>query len=172
MTASGKPESFYDRLILFFARGFGSGCLPLAPGSWGSAVGVAIFVLLYFLAGKFIVVFHLLVFVVIVVSFPICGFALKFYSRSDPSEIVYDEIAGQFLALLPVYWFAGTQWFCGGLLGGFILFRLFDISKLFPVNYFERLPGGWGVVADDLAAGVYAAIFLTLLAAVTSFVLV
>ncbi len=165
MTASSNTVNFTDKVVLFLARGFGSGCLPVAPGTWGSMVGVLLFLLTYIFFAELPIVFNLLVLLVIVAAVPVCQLALKHYSGSDPSEIVYDEIAGQFLALLPVYWFMGPQNLYWGLAGAFILFRFFDITKLFPVNYFEKLPGGWGVAVDDLAAGVYAAIFLLCIAA-------
>ena len=77
--------------------------------------------------------------------------------QRDPSHVVIDEMAGQMLTVIaaPLHWKT--------LLTGFILFRCFDMLKPFPVRRFERLPGGAGIVLDDLAAGVYAWIALHLI---------
>ncbi len=77
--------------------------------------------------------------------------------KTDPGCVVIDEVAGQWLTLL----FAPVRW--KTLLAGFILFRAFDMLKPFPVRRLEGLPGGWGIVADDLGAGVYALAALELL---------
>lgn len=74
----------------------------------------------------------------------------------DPQQIVIDEIAGQFISLLPL----AASLSASGLISGFILFRAFDIAKPYPAGRLERLPGGKGVVLDDVMAGVYAALLL------------
>jgi phosphatidylglycerophosphatase A len=84
--------------------------------------------------------------------------AARFWSVSDPQRVVIDEVSGQHLtyvlALAPLNW--------KYLLLGFILFRVFDIWKPFPARQAESLPGGWGIMADDWVAGIYAAIGLWL----------
>ena len=86
------------------------------------------------------------------------GKAEKAFGRVDPGEVVIDEIVGQiitFLATPKVSWI----W----LLAGFFLFRAFDIVKPFPARRAERLPGGWGIMLDDVIAGLYALIVLVVL---------
>jgi phosphatidylglycerophosphatase A len=79
------------------------------------------------------------------------GKAEEFFGRTDPSQVVVDEVVGQMLTflLLP---HAGWKW----LVGGFLLFRAFDIVKPFPARQAERIPRGWGIMLDDVVAGVYA----------------
>lgn len=79
------------------------------------------------------------------------------YGRRDPGVIVIDETAGMLLTL------AAVPVGVGGALAGFFAFRLFDVVKPFPARRAERLPGGWGVMADDLVAGLYAQALLRLL---------
>ena len=76
-----------------------------------------------------------------------------FFRKTDPHEVVIDEVAGQFLTLTAV---PNTSWVWLGF--AFLLFRAFDIVKPFPARRAERLSGGWGIVTDDLVAGVYAAV--------------
>jgi phosphatidylglycerophosphatase A len=82
--------------------------------------------------------------------------------RKDPQEVVIDEVSGQWLALLasPALLNAAANW--KSFLAGFILFRVFDITKPFPAGRAEFLPGGWGIMADDWVAGLYAAACLWL----------
>jgi len=85
--------------------------------------------------------------------------------KSDPGEIVADELAGQAVAFLAVaFLFGGSVsvsqiWITTGL--GFLLFRLFDIVKPWPIHKLEKLPEGWGILADDILAGVFAAVILS-----------
>jgi phosphatidylglycerophosphatase A len=84
--------------------------------------------------------------------------------KSDPREVVADELAGQAITFLAIPFLftkgvsAGQIWFTAAL--GFLLFRVFDIAKPWPIRKFEKFPKGWGVLADDLMAGVYAAVVL------------
>ncbi len=92
---------------------------------------------------------------VVLVGLPICARAGKLLGATDPGSIVYDEIVAFPLVFAPIQ-IAGIQvgWLTGIL--GFAWFRLFDILKPWPIKWFERLPGAWGVMADDLVAGVFA----------------
>jgi phosphatidylglycerophosphatase A len=76
----------------------------------------------------------------------------------DPGRIVSDEVAGQALTLLLAQWLMPTTGFCAAATIGFGLFRFFDITKPWPCRWLEKLPAGWGILADDLAAGVWSAI--------------
>ncbi len=86
------------------------------------------------------------------------GKAEEFFGRTDPGQVVVDEVVGQMLTflLLP---HATWKW----LAGGFLLFRVFDIVKPFPAGQAERIPGGWGIMLDDVVAGVYGMAVLTLI---------
>lgn len=140
------------KIILFLASGFGSGYLPIAPGTWGSLVGVLLYWPLSRLATWPLVV---TVLTLAILSCWIAGLAEGFLKAKDPGIIVIDEVAGIFfsLVLLPFTWKIAVA--------GFFLFRLFDIWKPFPARTIQdKLPGGWGVVGDDLMAGVYANLVL------------
>lgn len=166
------PSARKPWLSLFLATAGGAGYLPAAPGTWGSLVGVV----LYIIAGTpvtraYDVYLHDTYYVVLSARFLIgmaitiviaaigviaSGRVARFSGRKDPQFVVIDEVSGQFLtyllALAPLNW--------KYLLLGFILFRGFDTWKPFPARQAESLSGGWGIMADDWMAGVYAAIVL------------
>jgi len=139
---------------------FGLGYLPVAPGTWGSAGAgaVALLICLTFGGGS---AFHLSMIVLAIaasVAGIACGpWAVSFYNKPDPKPFVIDEAAGQWLALV---WMPIGQAGWAGVVGivglQFFLFRIADIVKPPPARQLERLPHGWGIVADDLAAAVYA----------------
>jgi phosphatidylglycerophosphatase A len=138
------------KLVLFIATGSGSGYAPIAPGTAGSAVGVGLWALCVQGPGLSTGAMFALLVVLTAVGIWAAGEAEKTFQKRDDGRITVDEIAGQWLALalLPVSWEMA--------LAAFLLFRLFDIWKPWPVRLAERLPGGLGVVADDLIAGLYA----------------
>jgi len=136
----------------WIATGLGSGLVPLAPGTAGSAVAVGLFWLTSRGGALWVPA-------VVFVALLLAGFwsatsAARSLGRKDPGAIVIDEFAGQFLALLalPVSWPV--------LAAGFVLFRLFDIIKPPPARRLEALPGAAGIMADDLVAGLYANLLL------------
>jgi phosphatidylglycerophosphatase A len=142
------------RAGLVVATALGAGYAPVAPGTFGSAVG-----LLLWLALPTIHSLQLLAIVVISILGVWSGsVAEDHFQRRDPGHVVIDEVAGMMvtLAFNPV---AGFAW----LTAAFVLFRAADIVKPFPADRLERLPGGLGIMADDLAAGVYANLALRLL---------
>ena len=162
------------RLALFIATACGLGYMPVAPGTWGSLGGM----LLYFVVQ---VVFPPTFVPGLRKSFEDPGWsatwagisimaviaalgvwsattAARFWNVSDPQRVVIDEVSGQHMAYLLAM--APLNW--KYLLLGFILFRVFDIWKPFPARQAESLPGGWGIMADDWVAGIYAAIGLWL----------
>lgn len=155
-----------NRLVLFVAQGFGSGRIPVAPGTFGSVVGLGWFALL--LAPGNLWVFLGGTILGLVASVWLCGAAEKILGQSDPGSVVWDEIAaipvcfaGWVLllqansgAMPPVaHFFTGRNlWLTAGVFG---LFRLFDVWKPSPVRQSQALPGGWGVTVDDLLAAVY-----------------
>ena len=138
-----------QRLILFAATGAGTGYLPLIPGTLGTLVAIPISLALNYLAtfslGLAIASLALAIGCAIAVSSKAC----EILKQKDPQVIVIDEVVG---FLLANFLSLGKL---SVLLTSFILFRFFDIAKIFPASRLERLPGGAGVVLDDVAAGVY-----------------
>ena len=130
----------------------GVGYAPVAPGTFGSAVGL----LLWYLLPASPIAQASAIAVITVVGSWSGGVAEHHFGRPDPGHVVIDEVAGMLvtLFLVPVGW-AGT-------LLAFLFFRLADIVKPYPANRLERLPGGAGIMADDLMAGVYANLALRL----------
>lgn len=154
----------------YFALAFttwGVGYLPIAPGTWGSAVAVAIYVGLgYAVASPQAHIWALLA--VLLAIFSLAGIwasnrSVPLLGSSDPSEAVVDELMGQFITFAFVPF--GVGWLF--ILAGFLLFRLFDIWKPYPIDDLQVLPGGLGICADDIVAGVYAGICLAVIYAVS-----
>lgn len=149
-------------LATLLATGFGSGLLPKAPGTWGSLLAVGLGEGLYQMVGLVGVLG--LSAVSAVVGVAVSGRVALLRGRKDPGEIVVDEIAGQTIALaglhavLPVGAAEPLRW--GLVVVAFGLFRAFDILKPGPVDRMQSLPGGWGVMTDDLLAGAIAGILV------------
>jgi len=125
---------------------FGVGYAPAAPGTFGSAAGLLLWLLL---PGSPLV--QGLTIVVLFVAGSLAGNAAEhYYGKTDPRHVVIDEVMGMMITLflIPVG--------LGGALLGFLLFRATDVIKPWPANRLESLPGGWGVMADDAMAAVYA----------------
>jgi phosphatidylglycerophosphatase A len=134
------------RLALALATVGGVGYAPVAPGTAGSAIGVA----LYLLTRSWSSNGHLIAFAtVVVVGLWASHLAAAHLGEEDPGSVVIDEVAGQMLTLLLLDVNAA------GALLGFLLFRIMDIVKPWPAQRLEALPGGLGVMADDLMAGAY-----------------
>jgi len=169
-----EPRSAKDYLALAIAT-CGVGYLPLAPGTWGSLVGIGLYLLVrgvlmqlffgtpatrgfdLFQVYYLIIAFELLmVFAIAVLGFWAGSQTEKLSARKDPGIVVIDEVAGQLIALLPVPFMANSAWW--PIIVAFILFRFFDIVKPYPARRMESLKGGLGIMADDLVAGVYAAL--------------
>ena len=148
----------------FLATGFGSGLSPVAPGTAGSLVGLAIAWLLRSHAGIVGSPVGLLTsglavgLLGVAVSGPVC----RALGAEDPGCIVIDEISGQLIACaaIPLVPLKTAGAAVAAWAGAFVLFRLFDIVKPGPIRGLQRLPGGWGVVIDDVAAGLAAAVVL------------
>ncbi len=146
---------------------FGLGRLPVAPGTWGSLPPAIIFALMCQLGASAL----LISFVMAALALGSCAICIKFApaviaatGNTDPREVVADEFAGQAVTFLSVAFLAvgaATPKQIWGITAlGFVLFRLFDIAKPWPIRKLEKLPKGWGVLADDLMASVYAAVVL------------
>jgi len=136
------------RLRLMIATSCGIGYAPIASGTFGSLPGLLLYVVLYNLGGSLAVLIALPL--VVIVGIWAANAAETHFNRKDPGHVVIDEIAGQLVALV---FMAPTP---GRLLAAFLLFRLFDIIKPFPARRLESLPGGTGIMLDDLVAGAYA----------------
>jgi len=97
-------------------------------------------------------------FIISIVGVIVATRAARYAQIEDPQWVVIDEVSGQLITYYLFFWVLPLNW--KSWLLGFILFRLFDIWKPFPARQLERLPGGWGIMADDWMAGIYAAIVL------------
>jgi len=140
--------------VHFLAYGFGTGLIPFAPGTFGSLVGVVLF---WFMASMAAGVYAAIVVLMFVVGIFICGQTARDVGAIDPGFIVYDEIVGFLVAmyLLPADW----RW----IVAGFVIYRIFDIWKPFPIHYVEQHLGlGSGIMTDDVIAGIYMLIILQL----------
>jgi len=143
---------------------FGLGLLPIAPGTWASATVAAIMAAVYSAGattGLMMVAAAVLAVAGTLVTIFFSADVVRIAGRDDPGEIVADEVAGQGLCYFVLFGLSGDFWAL--LVGGFLLFRLFDILKPCPLRRLERLEGGWGIVADDLGAGLYAVLAFLLL---------
>jgi phosphatidylglycerophosphatase A len=131
---------------LALATVFGVGCIPVAPGTFGSAAGLLVWTLLpaapVVHAGTMAIVF--------VIGSWAGGISERHYQRTDPGQVVIDEVLGMLITLFlnPVGW--------RGAVVALVLFRAADVIKPYPANRLERLPGGIGVMADDAMAAIYA----------------
>ena len=140
---------------------FGAGLGKPGPGTWGSVAAVLLWAIaaLGLRVSASVLLSLLCVGIVLSIGLgvPAATIAARESGKKDPGFVVIDEVAGQWITLL----FSPADWRHG--LIALILFRLFDITKPFPVRRFESLPEGWGIVFDDVAAGLYALGVATLL---------
>lgn len=162
----------------------GVGYLPLAPGTWGSLVGIVVFAATRAVLTKIFFAAAPTRFTLLDVYYAVCAFEFvvlagitflgtwaasrteKLSGKKDPGKVVVDEVAGQFIALMPGPYLLGIAWWAALL--AFVLFRFFDIVKPYPARKLESLPAGLGIMADDLVAGVYAAVVLMVIVSITS----
>jgi phosphatidylglycerophosphatase A len=144
-----------SRILIMIASGFGIGLIPGAPGTYASLVTVLGFSLVYLLSYRIVPELHVSTVCLISLAGVLASSAVaRQRGDEDPSVVVIDEIAGQLLT------FVFVPVSVAALLLGFVLFRLFDIWKPFPIRRLESLPGGVGIMADDLLAGIYANLVL------------
>jgi phosphatidylglycerophosphatase A len=143
-----------DAFVLCLVTGLGLGRIPSAPGTFGSLLGLPLVSGLQHLPP---VAQGIAAVVLFLIGVPLCTRGARLMHAKDPGAIVYDEIA----AFPVLFLVARLTPFTA--IAGFALFRLFDITKPWPVRQFEKLPEGWGLMADDLVAGIYAGAALWLL---------
>jgi phosphatidylglycerophosphatase A len=148
-----QKEAVHTSLVLFIAQGAYAGRVPAAPGTAGTAIGVLLYLFLKDLALPW---YGAVCAMVIVAGTWAAGRAEVILGSKDHQSIVIDEIAGFLVSmfLVPTLW--------GYIAAGFALFRFFDIVKPWPIRRFQDLTGGTGVMADDLAAGIFANLVLQL----------
>jgi phosphatidylglycerophosphatase A len=138
-----------DRVIVFLATGFGIGRLGFAPGTLATPLGLPLAFGLHQTLGW---TWYLPALATLwLIGVWLCGRAERALGQHDPGSITWDEFT-----TLPVVWFLAPSWSPTVLLVGFALHRLFDITKPPGVNHAQRLPGGWGVMADDIVASAFA----------------
>jgi phosphatidylglycerophosphatase A len=140
------------RLARFIAAGFGTGYAPFAAGTVASAAAVLTGALMLLVSPP------LLALAAILATFGGYAAVRRAGVEGDPGWVVIDEFAGQWITLLAL-----TRPTIPGLIGAFLLFRLFDITKLGPVGWADRRHGAFGIMADDVIAGIIAAVVLILL---------
>ncbi len=167
-----KPSGPLDYIALAITT-FGVGYIPGAPGTYGSLVAVGIYLgidgrivsqrepdFLCFLCGPnphlTFALFSVLLGAFIMLGIWASGRAEAIFGSGDPPQAVVDEVMGQLVAFTFVPFGLGWPW----ILAGFLLFRFFDIAKLYPANRLQNIPGGLGVCADDIVAGAYAGVCL------------
>jgi len=161
--APGKPATIRKKTLWAWAVAtfFGAGFGKPGPGTWGSIAAVLLWaayawafqpspcaLLLALLAG---------IAITLILGIPAATIVARESGRKDPQFVVIDEVAGQWIALIGSH----ANW--RDALMALVLFRIFDITKPFPARQLERLPGGWGIVFDDVAAGLYALCVASLL---------
>ncbi len=173
-----KPEGLLDYGALAVTT-LGVGYLPLMPGTFGSLLGIGVYVTLANVFRSFRYSADLdspellvaAVHAVILISFLLfcllgiwaAGRSIELLGNTDAPQAVIDEVIGQLIVFLFIPF--TTSWLL--VAAGFAFFRLFDIWKPYPINYLQSLPGGIGVCADDILAGVYAGVCLAVVYAVS-----
>jgi phosphatidylglycerophosphatase A len=173
-----KPEGILDYVSLAVTT-FGVGYLPLAPGTYGSLVAVGFYAILASSFSSFrysaslglpetiVAAIHAVILVAFLI-FILVGIwaatrSVELLGNTDAPEAVVDEVIGQLVVFLFIPF--TSSWLLIG--AGFLLFRLFDIWKPYPIDNLQSLPGGIGVCADDLLAGVYAGVCLSIIYAIS-----
>lgn len=142
----------------WIALGFGSGLSPIAPGTAGSLAALIPWLIV---RGMHPIAYAIYLVVAFALGVWACEWVARKTNVGDPSFVVWDEFVGQWIALLPLVILARSAWWT---IAGFILFRIFDIWKPWPVSLADRdVEGGLGVMVDDVIAGAYAAIVLGVL---------
>lgn len=155
MTTSQANVNFralLKRPVCFLGLGFGSGLAPKAPGTFGTLAAIPIYWLMKDLP---LAIYLALTIIAFIVGIWICQQSANWLQKDDPSAVVWDEIVGYLVTMIAAP--AGWQW----IVIGFVLFRLFDILKPWPISYLDKnLHGGLGIMLDDVIAGLFAALCL------------
>ena len=152
------PKKILANPIHCLAFGFGSGLSPWAPGTVGTLVAIPLYYLIYYLmAGLPVAVYCVLLVATFLLGVYLCGKTATDLGVHDHPGIVWDELVGFWITML----FAPPGW--GWVVAGFVLFRLFDIWKPWPIRVVDRrVQGGFGIMLDDVLAGIYALLVMQL----------
>jgi phosphatidylglycerophosphatase A len=151
VAATAPRRDLGTLLALALATGLGSGYAPVAPGTFGAALGLLLF---WPLAALPLAYQGLATLVLCGVGVAAASAVARHVGLHDPGLVVIDEIVGMWVSLLLLPFTPATA------AAAFLLFRAMDVLKPWPARQLEALPGGWGIVADDLMAGVYANLLL------------
>ena len=154
-----KKPQVWTNPIHFLAFGFGSGLAPKAPGTFGTIAAIPVYLLLM-LSNSF-ATYLIVTALISMTGIWICGKTSKDLGVHDHSGIVWDEIAGYLITmmLVPLTWY----W----TITGFILFRIFDILKPWPISWLDKkVSGGLGIMLDDIVAGIFALVVMQILVAI------
>ena len=137
------------RLAEILATVFYLGRIPGAPGTWGSIAAVLVWLILPEQMLSVFIFSGILIFLA-VIGIWVSQLVESASGTTDPSEIIIDEWVGQWIALLalPQTWISAVI--------ALVFFRIFDIAKPWPINNLQKLPGGWGIMVDDIVAGIFA----------------
>ncbi len=149
------PRGFLKNPIHLLALGFGTGCVPKIPGTIGTLVGVLFYLLIVYLPWSVYIGVTTCLFLL---GVWLCDVTANHLNVHDHSGIVWDEIVGFLITMIMV----PPDW--QFVLLGFILFRLFDICKPWPIHWLDRkVSGGFGIMLDDVLAGIYSLIILQII---------
>jgi phosphatidylglycerophosphatase A len=141
-----QMDKIKKAVIIFIAQGAYAGRFPVAPGTAGTLIGVLIYLWMRTISPA---AYLAICFIVMMIGTWVAGRAESLLGRKDSPSIVIDEIAGYLVAMFMV----PRGW--GFMVAGFLLFRVFDILKPYPLKRLQNIHGGTGVMADDIGAGVY-----------------
>ena len=179
ITRARGRRSVADNFALAFAT-WGVGYLPAAPGTFGSAVGVGLYLMVQAASARlfafglargwtlaFLESFRMTLLLLLIATVTLIGVwaatrTEELLGRKDPGIVVVDEVAGQLIAFLFVPF--NSAWWV--IIMGFAAFRLFDIWKPYPIRRLEALEAGLGIMADDVLAGIYAAVLMSLVTSI------
>jgi len=142
------------KVYYIIATVFGLGRLPLCPGTWGSLAGLVFCIFL----NRYPLIYSIFFFLTFFIGLIAAGKVESDSAEKDPGYIVIDEFA----CIFPVFFIIPLK--IPYLLTGFVLYRLFDIIKVPPARAFEKIKGGWGIMLDDLVAGIYSGVILHIIA--------
>lgn len=158
MTTSRPRINFRELLkrpVCFLGLGFGTGLAPKAPGTFGTIAALPIY---YVMQDWSMAIYLIVTIIAFIVGIWICQVSADWLQKDDPSAVVWDEIVGYLITMIAAP--AGWQW----MLIGFVLFRFFDIIKPWPISWADqKLHGGFGIMVDDVIAGIFAAVLLQLI---------
>ena len=142
----------------------GVGLFPIAPGTIGSIAGLGVLWAISFVASDYYQIFLQILLLITLIPIGVVASSAyeKHFNKIDPKEVVIDEVVGILITLfaLPFTWFH--------VIAGFVLFRFFDILKPFPIGKLQDIKGGWGIMADDIAAVIVSAAILRILIFLTA----